>query len=182
MGADGQPVELEAGETTAIVRGQKVKVSVKTDGDVVTIKLPNDVEVNIGSTDPTISSAKVSSDGVLRIFGGESVQVNANGLQADTTYTVFMFSDPVELGRGVAGKDGTVAEVVDIPKDAKAQSHTLQVNGVGPKGEVVTVSMGFDILKRQDNTRWAVIAISLGILLALLGGRPVFDRRRFRRS
>ena len=65
-----------------------------------------------------------------------------------------------------------------IPKDAKAGQHTLQLNGVGKGGEVVSVSVGFKIVERQNNTRIAVLAISLGILLALLGGRPIFRRRR----
>ena len=180
MGEGGALSELDAGETVAVVQGQTVKVKVVTEGDVITIKLPNEVNVEIGAKDPTISSAKVSADGVLRIFGGEAIQIAAGGLAADTTYTVFMFSDPVELGRGVAGADGKVGTTVHIPKDAKAESHTFQVNGVGPNGEVVTVSMGFEVLERQNNTRLAVIAISLGILLAMLGGRPVFTGRRRR--
>lgn len=40
--------------------------------------------------------------------------------------------------------------------------------------------MGFEVLERTDNTRVVVLAFTVAILLALLGGRPVFSRRRRR--
>ena len=177
-GEDGAVTELKAGQTYAVVRGQKVKASVDHVKDTIVITLPNDVEVTIGSAGLDPDSAKVSADGVLRVFGDQTVEVRAQGLVPSTTYTVFMFSDPVELGRGNSSASGTVAAVVRIPKDAKADQHTIQVNGVGTGGEVVSVSLGFKVLERQNNTRIAVLAISLGMLLALLGGRPIFRRRR----
>ena len=177
-GEDGVVTELKAGQTYAVVRGQKVKASVDHVKDTIVITLPNDVKVTIGASGLDPDSAKVSADGVLRVFGDQTVEVRAEGLVPSTTYTVFMFSDPVELGRGNSSGTGTVSTVVRIPKDAKANQHTIQVNGVGTGGEVVSVSMGFKVIERQNNTRIAVLAISLGMLLALLGGRPVFRRRR----
>jgi hypothetical protein len=43
---------------------------------------------------------------------------------------------------------------------------------------VVSVSLGFKVAERQDNTRAVVISLTIAVLLALLGGRPVFRRRR----
>ena len=134
--------------------------------------------VTIGPNVPSSDSAKVSADGVLRVFNNQSVDVSSEGLVPGTTYTVFMFSDPVELGRGSASADGRVNTSVIIPKDVKGEKHTLQLNGVGKGGEVVSVSVGFKVIERQNNTRIAVLAISLAMLIALLGGRPIFRRRR----
>ncbi|MEY4081459.1 MAG: hypothetical protein RL430_1889, partial [Actinomycetota bacterium] len=177
-GEDGAVTELKAGQTYALVRGQKVKASVDHVKDTIVITLPNDVEVTIGSTGVDPDSAKVSADGLLRVFGDQTVEVRARGLVPSTTYTVFMFSDPVELGRGNSSGTGTVSTVVRIPKDAKAEQHTIQVNGVGKGGEVVSVSLGFKVVERQNNTRIALLAVALGMLLAMLGGRPIFRRRR----
>ncbi|NBU37710.1 MAG: hypothetical protein EBS32_05680, partial [Actinobacteria bacterium] len=149
-GEDGAVTELKAGQTYALVRGQKVKASVDHVKDTIVITLPNDVEVTIGSTGVDPDSAKVSADGLLRVFGDQTVEVRARGLVPSTTYTVFMFSDPVELGRGNSSGTGTVSTVVRIPKDAKAEQHTIQVNGVGKGGEVVSVSLGFKVVERQN--------------------------------
>jgi membrane protein DedA with SNARE-associated domain len=58
--------------------------------------------------------------------------------------------------------------------------HTLVVEGVGANDEVVAVSVGFTVLERTDNTWAAVLAIVAAMLLALLGGRPVWRRRKAR--
>ncbi|MFZ9931522.1 MAG: hypothetical protein ACO3GZ_12015, partial [Ilumatobacteraceae bacterium] len=99
-----------------------------------------------------------------------------------TTYTVFMFSDPVELGRGVATANGGVGGLFQTPADVEYGGHTLQVNGVGPGGEIVSLSMGFEVLEKQSNMLAAVLAIGFAVLLALLGGKPIFKRRRLRRA
>jgi hypothetical protein len=179
-GADGLPPELEAGETTAIVRGQSVKVTVQKLDEAIVLSLPNDVKVTIGRTGPGGDSVAVAADGVLRMYRDDLVDIALDGLVPGTTYTIFMFSDPVELARGEAGAGGNVATSIRVPKDAAHGGHTVQVNGVGPGGEMVSVSMGFEVLERTDNTRVVVLAFTVAILLALLGGRPIFTRKRRR--
>ena len=180
-GLGGALSELAAGETTAVVRGEIVKVTVEQVEDTLVVTLPNDVKIVFGRSSRGSTSVGVAADGVLRMFREEEVEIRVSGLVPGTVYTVYMFSEPFELGRGVADGSGVVATLVKVPSDAAHGEHTIQVNGVGPDGEMVTTSMGFEVLKRQDNTRVTVLAIGLGILLALLGGRPVFAGRRRRR-
>ena len=176
--ANGEAPSLEAGEATAVIRGQKVKVISKTENGQLTMTLPGNVVIRIGSLNSASGEAQVGADGVLRTYGDVGVGVEVSGFVPKTTYTVYMFSDPMELGRGEASSKGTVNQMVVIPKDAKPGEHTLQVNGVGPGDEVISVSMGFEVMERQSNTRIAVLVITLAIALALLGGRPIFKRRR----
>jgi hypothetical protein len=178
VGADGQPVEVEAGEATAIVQGKSVKASVSTENGQIVIKVGEDIKLRLGSAKPNSSSASVNSDGVLVAFGDQTVDVDMQGLVPATTYTIYMFSEPVELGRGVANSSGGIANTVAIPKDAKAGKHTLQVNGIGTSGEAVSLSVGIKVLKKEGNAVPAIIAITVAMLLALLGGRPIFRRRR----
>jgi hypothetical protein len=112
----------------------------------------------------------------------EEVDVSGRGFIPGTTYTVFMFSEPVELARGEVDPQGEVITAVRAPKDIERGAHTLQINGVGVGGEVVSMSLGFEILEREDNTVRVVFTLSFAILLALLGGRPLFTRRRQRRE
>ncbi len=178
LGSNGEVLELEVGELTATVRGQKVNVVTETRDGQITMTLPGKVVLKIGTTDTASGGVQVSDDGVLRTYGNSQLGVSAEGFIPGTTYTVFMFSDPVELGRGEASADGTMTRTVVIPEDAETGEHTLQINGVGNGSEVVSVSMGFEVIERDDNTRVAVIVILLAVALALLGGRPIFRRRR----
>ncbi len=176
--ANGETPSLEAGEATAVVRGQKVKVMTKTQNGQMIMTLPGNVVFKIGSTNSASGEAQVGSDGVLRMYGNTELSVGVDGFVPETTYTVFMFSDPVELGRGETTSKGTVNQTVLVPNDVEAGEHTLQINGVGPGDEVISVSMGFEVMERQSNTRLAVLVIMVAIALALLGGRPIFKRRR----
>jgi hypothetical protein len=176
--ANGETPSLEAGEATAVVRGQKVKVMTKTQNGQMIMTLPGNVVFKIGSTNSASGEAQVGSDGVLRMYGNTELSVGVDGFVPETTYTVFMFSDPVELGRGETTSKGTVNQTVLVPNDVEAGEHTLQINGVGPGDEVISVSMGFEVMERQSNTRLAVLVIMVAITLALLGGRPIFKRRR----
>ena len=169
---------LKAGQATAIVRGRLVKAKVEHVRDSVVMTLPNDVRIVLGKASAGSSSAAVAADGVLRVYRSDTADVVVTGLTPGSVYTVVMFSTPVELARGVADANGEVRATVDVPRSAEFGEHTLQVNGVGPEGEVITTSLGFEVLERDSNTGITVLALTLAILLALLGGRPIVTRRR----
>ena len=179
---DPSVVEMEAGEATALVQGKRVKVKVETLNGQIVMRLPNNVTVKFGPPPGSASGAAINADGELAAYTNDTIQMQAEGFDAGSTYVVTMYSDPVELGRGVVASNGGVTKIVTVPKDAKAGDHTMVIEGVGPDAEVVTVSMGFKVLDRSSNTVAAVISISLAILLALLGGRPLWRRRRTARA
>lgn len=178
LGPNGKAPELQAGEATAVVRGKRVKIQTSNENGQITMTLPGNVVMRIGTTSSSSGNAQVGADGVLRMYGDSSVNVGVAGLVSQTTYTVFMFSDPIELGRGETNGAGKINRTVTIPKETEAGEHTLQINGVGAGNEVVSVSMGFEVVERESNTRITILVILLAISLALLGGRPIFKRRR----
>jgi hypothetical protein len=177
LNEDGTPIELEEGETTAYVQGELVQVRKQSVNGTLLLTLPNNVSMRIGVLPGSSTPAVMSADGELRVFRKDQFMVSANGLLPGTTYTVFMFSEPRELARGEASIDGIVTSGVATPDDVEYGQHTLQLNGVGPDGEVVSISLGFTVLSREDNTLVAILAISAAVLLALLGGRPIWRRR-----
>lgn len=180
LNPDGTSPDLSAGQSTAFVRGKKVAISIQKFKETLVVSLPNKVTVTFGRRARESDSVPVATDGVLRAFHQETIDVLMNGLIPGTTYTVFMFSSPTELGRGIAKSDGSVSVTVKIPKDSSIGEHTLQVNGVGPKNAMVSLSMGIEVLERQSNLRVVVAVMAIAILLALLGGRPLFRRQRRR--
>ena len=170
--------EIEAGEATAVVQGKRVKVSVQTVNGEIVVRLPNDVVVKVGAPKGVVTGAVVNSDGVLVAYSKDQFQVATNGFSPGSTYVVTMYSEPIELGRGETNDVGAVAQIVTVPKDAEAGEHTLVVEGVGMNSEVVSISIGFKVVERSDNTMAAVLSVSIAVLLALLGGRPIWRRRR----
>jgi hypothetical protein len=170
--------EVPAGEATAVVRGKKVKVDVTTEDGQLVLTLANNVTFRLGAPKGSTSSAAINSDGVLVAQTRDEIQIGTAGLVAGSTYTVVMHSTPTELARGSVPVSGVVDEVVAVPNKAESGSHTLVVEGVGPNDEVVSVSVGFKILERSNNTVAAVVAIILAIGLALLSGRPILRRRQ----
>lgn len=176
----GGVTEVEAGEATATVRGKVVKVDVETVAGEIIVRLPNKVMVRVGSPTGVATGAVVNSEGVLVAYSNDQFQVEADGFASGSTYVVTMYSDPVELSRGEVGDTGSVTNVVRVPKVVEAGEHTLVFEGVGQDSEVVAVSLGFKVVERSDNTMAAVLAVSIAILLALLGGRPIWRRRKQR--
>jgi uncharacterized repeat protein (TIGR02543 family) len=178
LGADGQAPGLEAGQATALVRGREVAVRVQRIDDRLVLTLSNQVTVKFAHRAPGSESATISADGVLRVYRRDIVDMEMTGLIPGTIYTVFMFSEPVELGRGIANIDGDAVMSLTIPSDVNFGDHTIQVNGVGPDGEMVSLSVGFEVLERTSNTWVVVLSLSTAVVLALIGGRPIFRRRR----
>ncbi len=182
LGPDGQGPNLAAGQSSAFVRGREVAVTVERVNETLVVSLPNKVKVVFGRITSGGKSVAVASDGVLRAFHKETIDIWASGLVPGSTYTVYMFSSPIELGRGVVNADGTVTITITVPEDVEIGEHSLQINGVGSSNEIVSVSMGFEVMERESNVRLVILVMSAAILLALLGGRPLFTRRRQRRA
>lgn len=168
--------DLDAGVVTAMVRGQKVEVETIVEQNVVRLRLPNEVEVGVAATDSDGNPLPVSADGSVQAFLGGNVRVQMDGLVPGTVYTAYMFSEPTEIGRGTVGPDGRVDVLLEIPKELEQGGHTLQVNGVGPDSEVVSLSLGVEVFEREDNT----VLTTTVIVLAILGAMfiPLQRRRR----
>jgi hypothetical protein len=179
---NGEVVALNIGQAMAVIRGELVEVQIQEIAGTLLLSLPNGVSISLGATIGSSSSVSVSASGVLRMHQLEEVDISGRGFVPGTTYTVFMFSEPVELARGEVNPQGEVFTAVQAPKDIEPGAHTLQINGVGVGGEVVSMSLGFEILEREDNTVRVVATLSFAILLAMLGGRPLFIRRRQRKE
>jgi hypothetical protein len=78
----------------------------------------------------------------------------------------------------VANAAGQVDGEFSIPAEIEAGSHTLQVNGVGPDSEVVSVALGIAVMEKTDNTRIVLGLIGAAILVAMF--IPLGFRRRSR--
>jgi hypothetical protein len=177
-GESGVLPRLQAGVTTAVVQGKTVQVNTITNQDNVTVELPNNVRVVVGATDADGRPLLVGTDGVISLSASNQIRVKMSGLVPGTTYTAFLFSEPVEIGRGVAGPDGTVNALFTVPRELEAGGHTLQVNGVGPDSAVVSVSMGIALQETYNSTPMLLLFIALAMAAALF--IPLQMRRKVR--
>ena len=72
-----------------------------------------------------------------------STLVAANGLMADSAWTLTMHSTPRVIGSGNADADGVIVKEVGLPLDTAAGAHELILAGISPEGAVVTAHAWF---------------------------------------
>ena len=76
----------------------------------------------------TTPSPEISLD-AGSVEPGGTLEVTASGFDAGERVVATMFSDPVELGEADADASGTVQLSLEVPADASAGEHTLQLVG-----------------------------------------------------
>jgi len=122
---------------------------------------------------------------------GGSLAVSGDGFEAGSQVRVVMFSEPVVLGATAANAAGEVELTVEIPSSfAPGTTHTLEMQGVSPSGEVRVLTQqitleaagndaGDDVGLAATGFAGSQIAILAGALL--LGGGVLFVVGRTRR-
>jgi len=100
------------------------------------------VEVVIETTTVTGENIPASDDGILRAVKGQTITVSGDGLNPGSTYSVWLFSTPTELGKGKVGADSSFEKVFFIPDELKTGEHTLQINGMNADKKVVSLTTG----------------------------------------
>jgi hypothetical protein len=81
------------------------------------------------SPSPTSTTTPEVSLDAGSVEPGGTLEVTASGFDAGERVVATMFSEPVELGEGDADASGTVRLSLEVPADAAAGEHTLQLVG-----------------------------------------------------
>lgn len=147
------------GETVCTVNapGLTCTVTGLTNGTETTfavIAYANDaasVETTISATPVATVTPPVSViDVVLGFNAGDSVSgatttVSASGLQANSAWTLTMYSTPRELKSGFADANGYFSAVVSIPLDTPVGSHRLILRGIDANGDAISKIAYFSV-------------------------------------
>ncbi|GAA2337067.1 MBG domain-containing protein [Dactylosporangium salmoneum] len=84
----------------------------------------------------------LDADGKLVVDRKHEVLVSMTGFAANTRADVWLFSDPVLIGRVTAGADGSVDATLPVPASLPVGEHTLQVNGLTADGQQRSLAVG----------------------------------------
>ncbi|MBA2608939.1 MAG: hypothetical protein H0U92_08385 [Actinobacteria bacterium] len=112
--------------------------------------------------------------------------MRATGYRPNTSAQIIFHSDPVLLATVTSDSSGVVSATVQIPANATAGSHTIEVLGTGVDGAARSQSAGFTVVAASNGvlarTGEAIgVLLLLASLLVMLGGLALFfGRPRFR--
>ena len=125
---------------------------------------------------PSLSTASPAPGGAVEVSGG--------GFRSGSRVRVVIFSDPVVLGTARANAAGEVAVDVAIPESFAAGSeHRIELQGVGPDGEVrvlsrrITLAGGERGVLPFTGAAFFIPALGLAGLLLVVGGVIVATNR-----
>jgi len=153
-----------------------------------------DLSARLGMRDANGTPTELDSSGRLRAEPDGQVGIGVDGFAGTTPVVVWMFSDPVNVGRATTGADGAVTSQFSLATDTPAGNHIVMLVGTDPRGRKVTVAVGLVIKEKAadqadgpapssggeaggDFNPWLIgIPIVLGVFIALF--LPARRRRR----
>ncbi len=105
------------------------------------ISLPSGATVTLDTvSDRQIKPAVENSQGVMQISHGDTLKLEATGLQPGSEIEVWFFSTPKLLGTVIVDLNGNAKAEFIIPSNLHVGKHTAQVDGVDGSGTEVSVN------------------------------------------
>ena len=153
-----------------------------------------DLSARLGMRDADGAPTELDSSGRLRAKPDGQVGIGVDGFASTTPVVVWMFSDPINVGRATTGADGAVTSQFSLAPGTPAGNHTVMLVGTDPRGRKVTVAVGLVIEEKTadqadgpaatnggeangDFNPWLIgIPLVLGVFIALF--LPARRRRR----
>ena len=145
------PVELElvgrfAPDRPAVVileNGRAVEVTLArtTNGNGFTI-IGSDFSITIEAFKADGTPAEIDTTGRVVIEQTGTMRVTGEGFAPNTKVKVWIFSEPTEAAEVLSDDDGRVDAVVEMPAELALGQHTVQLNGVTPRGDVRSINVG----------------------------------------
>ena len=171
--------EAAPGEAGAIIDGQPV--------DAQLTREDNSLRLAVGSMSATVYGESATgerialdADGNLQLDQGDSVVVEGNGFEADSSVDIWLFSTPTRLGDLVANSSGAVSGSFPVPASVEAGAHRLVLEGTRADGKEAVIGVGLylgDYDTEGGINRWLIIVpLVLATILGLV--IPTTLRRR----
>jgi len=146
------------------------------------------------ATDSKNSPLPISKNGSLLVKRSGLVAVQGEGLKSGSEVEVWLRSTPVLLGRLTTSEGGSFTGSLRLPDDIYAGQHTINLVGVLPSGESVTLALGIEVVddtpvveptteaspneapksdkdsEAKNSSSWLGKLITVGAIALLIGG------------
>lgn len=199
-----KPITTVSGTLPVAVPG-KVIVLINGEPQIADAEIIDDQTIRLQTVDgleffvtakaPDGSNLPLASDGSLLLTYGERLDVQVAGFQPQSELTVWLFSEPKQLGTIPVDMSGSAAADLALGQDLPPGKHSLQVTGLHPDGTprsvMVSVVVTEDTAATETTARpdapdssaliWGIslsVAAIAGLALLIL----VLARRRRRES
>ena len=138
-----EPPNLPPGQTVVTVNGTPQTVTLRVVQDSVLELAGEDFAMRLLALDDAAKARTVDqATGTLLMEQGAQARISGFGFLPGTVVTVWLFSEPRQLGQIPVKADGTYDGFVRIPVDVPLGRHTLQANGVDRGTTERSVSLG----------------------------------------
>jgi hypothetical protein len=84
------------------------------------------------------------------ITAGAQIEIEATGFGKNSEFAVWLRSEPVFIGRGVANRFGEINALFDLPKNMPVGEHKVEINGLTSKKEVRSVAVPATVIKNTN--------------------------------
>jgi Fibronectin type III domain len=100
-----------------------------------------------------VTTIPVDNTGKVQMIRSNTVNTEGIGLQPNSEFAVYLFSEPTLLGVGKSDAAGKFFASFVVDKDFPLGNHTLQINGTLPDGKSSSISMPVTVIENADIAR-----------------------------
>jgi hypothetical protein len=100
-----------------------------------------------------VTTIPVDNTGKVQMIRSNTVNTEGVGLQPNSEFAVYLFSEPTLLGVGKSDAAGKFFASFVVDKDFPLGNHTLQVNGTLSNGKASSISMPVTVIENADIAR-----------------------------
>ena len=100
-----------------------------------------------------VTTIPVDNTGKVKMIRSNTVNTEGIGLQPNSEFAVYLFSEPTLLGVGKSDATGKFFASFTVDKNFPLGNHTLQVNGTLSNGKASSISMPVTVIENVDIAR-----------------------------
>ena len=122
---------------------------VRINGSAIRMTSSDGFNLTISTKDLAGNPIQFNSRGNIVVKHGNFVSIAGSGFAGGSVAKTWLFSSPRELGSLEVLQDGSFAADFKITDDVRVGDHVAQVDGLGPDGQVRSLSIDIEILPAE---------------------------------
>lgn len=173
--------EASPGQASAFIAGQNVELQISREDNALVVTGAG-VEATIYGVSSTGERIDLDTDGNLRLNSGDSISLDASGLEPGNEVEAWMFSTPNQLGTLRVDEMGKISGTFPVPADVTSGDHRFVLKSANASGEDLVIGIGIAVGSLSNSSTATRILIAIPIALAVMAGLiiPTTIRRRRR--
>lgn len=173
--------EVSPGQASAFIAGQNVELQISREDNALVVTGAG-VEATIYGISSTGERIDLDTDGNLRLNSGDSISLDASGLEPGNEVEAWMFSTPNRLGTLRVDEMGKISDSFPVPADVTSGNHRFVLKSANASGEDLVIGIGIAVGALSSSSTTTRILIAIPIALAVMAGLiiPTTIRRRRR--